>query len=316
MKIGAAVGCLTYPGYAPPYEDALRTIGRLGFDCAELIAYTSEDLVEYYTPGRIRELRGILDGEGLELSEFILYSHAVAGLSESSKAKRAEALDLFQRGLDVAEALGTDIVNTVSNWPSEVHAGIPYLPLNIHPYMPGFDRFNPKHHFDIPPHFDAEAQWERYMASLEAAVSLCEARRIRFALEGHANVICGSTDAMLRAFDRIPSPYFGTNFDVAWQFMQREYPPMSVYKLGRRIFHTHLRDTDGLMCYSYPIGQGVIDWNHFVRALKEVGYSGVLSLELAGLEQPEKHLANSLAYVRRIVDEESAHQSEEKEAHP
>lgn len=306
MKIGAAVGCLTYPHYQPPYENVVRRIGELGFDGVELIAYTAEDLKTYYTRQRINSLKSIMNNEGLELTEFILYAHAVSGLSAEDKRQRAEALAFFQRGLEVAQELGTGIVNTVSNWPDEMHAPIPYVPLNFHPFQPGYDRFEPKHHFDLPPNFDASSQWERYLEALAAAVELCAAQKMRFALEGHANVIAGTTDAMLRAFDRIPSPWFGTNFDVAWQYMQREYPPMSVYKLRERIFHVHLRDTDGMICYSYPIGQGVIDWNLFVRALKEVGYNGVLSLELAGLNRPEKYLKESMEYMRRVLREENA----------
>lgn len=306
MKIGAAVGCLTYPNYDPPYEDILLRLSAMGFDFAELIACTPRDLTEYYTAERIREFRRIIDGEHIPISEFILYASVVTGFSSQDRAAKQRAFDDFRRGLDVAQELGTDIVNTVSNWTEEMTAPIGYAPLNIHPYMPGFDRFEPKHHFELPANFDAASEWERYMESLAEAVALCEARGIRFALEGHANVICGSTDALLRAYDRIPSPAFGTNFDVAWQFMQREYPPMSVYKLRERIFHVHLRDTDGLMCYSYPIGQGVIDWNLLVRALKETGYTGVLSMELAGLNRPEKYLAESLAYMRRILEEEGA----------
>lgn len=306
MRIGAAVGCLTHPHYQPPYEEAVRAIGRLGFDGVELIAYTAENLSGYYTADRIANLREMIQGEGLALTEFILYSDAVSGLTDERAWERDRALDVLERGLDVAGALGTDILNTVSNWPEGMAAPIPYPPLNIHPYLPGFDRFEPKHHFDLPQNFDAAGQWERYMGSLACAVELTRKRGMRFALEGHANVIAGTTDAMLRAFDRIPDPLFGTNFDVAWQFMQREYPPMSVYKLRERIFHVHLRDTDGMLCYSYPIGQGVIDWNLFVRALKEVGYKGYLSMELAGLNRPEKYLKESLAYMRRILDEEGA----------
>ena len=32
MKVGAAVGCFTHPHYEPPYEEAVKTIGELGFD--------------------------------------------------------------------------------------------------------------------------------------------------------------------------------------------------------------------------------------------------------------------------------------------
>jgi len=306
MKLGAAVGCFTVNHYAPPYEEAVRTIGEMGFDGLELIAFTAEDLNGYYTKERNKNLRAMIDGYGMQLSEFILYAYAVVGLLHPDAAKRQESIDFFRRGLDVAAELGADTINIVSNWPDELKAPIPYAPLSIHPYMPGFKNFEPKHTLELPQNFDAPAVWDRYIGSLTRLVELCEQYKIRFALEGHANVVIGTTDAMLRAFDRIPSPYFGTNFDAAWQMMQREYLPWSVYKLRDRIFHVHLRDTDGLICYNYPVGQGVIDWNGFVRALKEVGFNGFLSMELGGLANPRKYVKESLDYMRRIIEEEGA----------
>lgn len=306
MKIGAAVGCFTYPHYEPPYEDAIDIIGKMGFDGLELIAYTSEDLAGYYTPERCARLKKQIAHYGMELSEFILYAHAVVDMLNESRVKRDQALGVFERGLETAARLGTDIINMVSNWPDELRAPIDYAPLSIHPYMPGFDRFEPKHILTLPEPFDARGLWDRYIESLGRAVKLCEQYKIRLALEGHANVVIGTTDAMLRAFDQIQSPMFGTNFDAAWQFMQREYLPWSVYKLGEKIFHVHLRDADGLICYSYPLGQGVIDWNGFVRALKNVGFDGFLSMELGGLARPEKYVKESLEYMRNILREEDA----------
>ncbi|MDL2205299.1 sugar phosphate isomerase/epimerase [Eubacteriales bacterium OttesenSCG-928-N13] len=306
MKIGAAVGCFTINHYAPPYEEAVKTIGEMGFDGLELIAFTAEDLNEYYTTERNKNLKAMIDGYGMQLSEFILYAYAVVGLIDPNPQKRQQAIDIFHRGLDVAAELGTDIINTVSNWPVELTAPISYPPLSIHPYMPGFKNFEPKHTLSMPQNYDAPGLWDRYLESVAKLVALCEQYKIRFAMEGHANVVMGTTDAMLRAFDRVPSPYFGTNFDAAWQMMQREYLPWAVYKLRERIFHVHLRDTDGMLCYSYPVGQGVIDWNGFVRALKEVGYNGFLSMELGGLANPQKYVKESLDYMRRILKEEGA----------
>ena len=56
MKIGCAVGCFTYPHYDPPYENAIRKIGELGFDGLELIVAEKEDLRQYYTPSRDRNI--------------------------------------------------------------------------------------------------------------------------------------------------------------------------------------------------------------------------------------------------------------------
>ena len=306
MKIGAAVGCFTTEHYAPPYEDAIRTIGEMGFDGLELIAFTSDDLKGYYTPERIRNLKSMIDGYGMQLSEFILYAYAVVGFLDPDPKVRQEALDFFKRGLDVAAEFGTDIINTVSNWPNEMTAPISYPPLWIHPNMNGYKLFDPKHRFNLPDDFDGRVIWDRYIDALRKVVEMCEQYKIRFALEGHANVVIGTTDGILRAFDHIPSPYFGTNFDAAWQEMQREYLPWSVSKLGEKIFHVHLRDTDGMLCYSYPVGQGIIDWNGFVRALKKVGFNGFLSMELGGMADPKKYVKESLDYMRRILKEEDA----------
>ena len=123
-------------------------------------------------------------------------------------------------------------------------------------------------------------------------------------MEGHANVVVGTTDGFLRAADHIQSDHFGTNFDTAWQLLQREYIPWSVYKLGDKIRHVHLRDGDGLLCYSYPPGMGIIDWHGFIKALKDVGYDGFLSFELTGFEEGEKYIREAKEYMERVLTEE------------
>ena len=45
MKIGAASWCFTHPHYQPPYEEAIKTVGSLGVDGIEMIAYNSDDLM-------------------------------------------------------------------------------------------------------------------------------------------------------------------------------------------------------------------------------------------------------------------------------
>jgi sugar phosphate isomerase/epimerase len=144
------------------------------------------------------------------------------------------------------------------------------------------------------------------MDSLEKLTALCEKSNMYLALEGHANVIVGTTDAFLRATDRIKSAHFTTNFDTAWQMVQREYLPWSVYKLRNRIRHVHLRDCDGTFCYQIPPGMGIIDWNGFVRALKEVGFNGTLSFELGGLKYPKRDILFAKEYMTKILQEENA----------
>ena len=305
MKLGCAVGTFTYPSYAAPYDEAIKTVGELGFDGIELIAFSIDDLYNYYTDEKIAEHKKQCDSYGLEVSEFILYAPLVEGLLAHTTQEKQKAYDIFKQGLDVAAKFGTKIINIVSNWPLELTTPYhPYVPYYIHPNMDGAKKFQSKMKLNLPPNFDASFVWENYMQSLEHVVKLCESYDIKLALEGHANVIVGTTDAFLRAADRIKSPYFTTNFDTAWQFMQREYLPWSVYKLNNRISHVHLRDGDGLICYKYPPGHGIIDFNGFVRALKEVSFDGFLSFELSGLADSVNQVRRAKEYMEQVLREE------------
>ena len=304
MKIGCAVGCFTYPHYDPPYENAIRKIGELGFDGLELIVAEKEDLCQYYTPSRIKELRSMYESYGMELSELALYATVVTGLMETGKAEKQAAYDLFERGVETAKKLGTDKINIVSNWPNEFTAPIPYIPCHFHPN--GVSPFSPKLMMDIPRNYDAKGAWDNYIESLQVLTEICEKNQMDFLVEGHANVVVGTTDAFLRASDQIASERFCTNFYTAWQLVQREYLPGSVYKLGEKIKHIHVRDGDGMLCYSYPPGMGIIDWNGFVKALLNIGYDGFLSLELAGFDDPDKYIKEAKEYMERILIEEGA----------
>lgn len=304
MKLGCAVGCFTYPHYNAPYEDAIKKIGDLGFEGLELIAAEAEDLDRYYTANRMKELKNIYTGYGMELTEFVLYAHLVTGLMERGARQKEEAFDIFRKGVEKAVALGTDKINIVSNWPNEMKAPIDYLPCYFHPSLSA--PFEPKLKMELPAGYDAKGAWENYIDSLKTLTEICEDAGIDFVLEGHANVEIGTTDGILRAADHIRSDHFGTNFDTAWQLVQREYLPWSIYKLGSMIRHVHLRDGDGLLCYSLPPGMGIIDWNGVVRTLKEIGYQGFLSFELTGYKEPELYISAAKAYMEKILKEEDA----------
>ena len=68
----------------PPFDAALRRLARTGCKGFELTAW-SVDMLGYYTPDVVGELRSIADGEGLSLTNFFFnlpFNHA-AGAATS-----------------------------------------------------------------------------------------------------------------------------------------------------------------------------------------------------------------------------------------
>jgi sugar phosphate isomerase/epimerase len=298
MRLGCTAWAFTAPRYNPPYEAAIATIGELGFDGLELILHDPSDLESYWTPRKVDEIVRLYRSHGLTLSEFALYQNVVAGLPDLRADEKARSLEHFDRGCRLARSLGAEIVNMVAQWPIGLIAPIPYPPSYTHVNPPGYEAFEPKFRMTLPPDFDWDAIWANYVDSMAQATRVAADHGLRLALEGHAHVIVPHTDSFLRLFDHVRHPALGANLDVAWQFVQREYVPWSIHKLKERIFHVHVRDADGLACYSLPVGAGILDWDGIVAALRQVGFDGFLSLEIGRYADPRRYAAESLAYQR------------------
>jgi sugar phosphate isomerase/epimerase len=301
MKVGCTAWAFTAPRYNPPYEEAIRDIGEMGFDGLELILFDPSDLKNYWTPRKIDEIVRLYRSYNLTLSEFALYQNVVAGLPDLDPAAKSRSLDHFDQGCKLAVALGADVVNMVSQWPIGLKAPIPYPPSYIYNNVPGYVAFEPKLKMELPEPFDWDAIWANYVDSMRQATEIARSHGLRMALEGHANVIVSHTDSFLRLFDQVPDPSLGTNLDIVWQFLQREYIPWTIYKLKEKIFHVHVRDGDGLACYQLPVGDGILDWDGIVQALGKVGYDGFLSLEIGTYANPGPYAKRSLDYLREVI---------------
>ena len=71
----------------------------------------------------------------------------------------------------------------------------------------------------------------------------------------------------------------GYNLDAGWTQLQREYPPVAVFKVRGHLMNLHMRDIDGRMRQFPHIGQGVMDFKGIVDALKAVNFDGYASIE-------------------------------------
>jgi sugar phosphate isomerase/epimerase len=89
-----------------------------------------------------------------------------------------------------------------------------------------------------------------------------------------------SAASMLRLIEQVQSPALGMNLDPSHLFPLGELPHAVVYQLRERIMHCHFSDNDGLTNVHWRPGKGKIDWEALLRALNEVGYDGIISIEL------------------------------------
>jgi sugar phosphate isomerase/epimerase len=263
MKFGASIWPFQWD---PPYDRAIRRIAGLGFRAIELIAWTREVLDTYYTPATIRELKAVLDGEGVELSELV---STPRGMASEESARREAAVEHFRRLIDVAVELGTSMVNTVSSYPLDL--SFPHMTV-----LPLVQQL----HAPVPPGLDWSGNWMRYVDVVRRCAQMCEEAAVHYALEAHPFRYVSNAAGMLRLIDHVGSPALGMNFDPSHLFPCGEIPHVVVYQLAGRIFHCHFSDNDAVTNVHWRPGQGKIDWVAVLRALSETGFGGTVSIEL------------------------------------
>ncbi len=114
---------------------------------------------------------------------------------------------------------------------------------------------------------------------MKACLERAKAHQMKFSIENHTQTMIPVTDSFLRLWDVVKDPAFGCNLDCGWAMNQREYPPLAIRKLNRRLLNLHVRDIDATMRDYVAIGDGVMDFNAIGAAVKTIGFNGFLTLE-------------------------------------
>jgi sugar phosphate isomerase/epimerase len=264
------------PGAHP--EEAIDIIGSLGFEGVELIANSRQDIDEYWTDATIDRIRTQLERNRLVLIQFPFFQPVVEGLTSRNPEERKHSLTYFEKGCRLAKKLGAPMVNIVAPWARELTASTEYLPR----YFMSDPTFGEKFHINIASSFDWEELWTLFVEAIRACVEYAKAYGLRFSVENHTHTMLPVTDSFLRLWDAIRDPTLGFNLDCGWAMNQREYPPLAIRKLNRRLMNLHLRDIDSRMREYVAVSEGVMDFRAIANAVKTIDFAGFLSLEQDG----------------------------------
>lgn len=208
------------------------------------------------SPAQLREIRKQLDDAGVKLSvlDTGVYKITLPGTQPAGEnaadlnpvaGEYEKQLDDLKRAADAAHTLGTDRLRIFT-----------------------FKRVA-----------DPKAVFERVTQELYKAIAVAKDQNVTLLVENEfdCNVATGAETAQL--FKTIPDRALMHNWDPGNCYESGEQPfPKAWDQLDHsRISHMHLKDASGKAWK--PIGGGEIDFMGQFRALKQMRYSGTLSLE-------------------------------------
>jgi len=215
-----------------------------------------------------REVRRIAESLGLSFSGFCAQLQGAVtwgGLEESAGLQWR--IDKTKQALDTTAELGGNIVTT--------HAG-------------------------VLPEDKSDPAYEILLGSVGEIAEHGAKVGVYFALETGQE----TPRALGDFIDEIGNPWLKVNYDPCnlLRFGSEAGTIQGVRILGDKIIHTHAKDwnpaTMGATC-----GEGLVPWDGYIQALRDIAYSGVLAIEdETGNENMIESIGRSYAFLQGFLD--------------
>ncbi len=286
MKIGSVAWGWTLTPEDLPVGDSLERIAdgvkALGFD---IIDYLSDfdSLDTYFTDQTATRIGEYCRGIGLTVAGLVFQSNLWNQIDPAIKQKQ---LDYFAKCAQAAKALGASTISCI----------IPG-PFGAKPNRAGSP--SEKTTSNLPDDYSWEKDWDNYVSQMSKACDIAADTGLRIALECFPQSLCSTPHAMLKVLEDVNKPNFGIQLDTAHLMNQRIDVETAIYMLGGdRIFNVHAKDSDGLTRGNLPCGVGLVDYTAVIRALKNVGYNGNISIEVEFTDNPVRYMKQALDHLR------------------
>jgi len=110
---------------------------------------------------------------------------------------------------------------------------------------------------------------------------------IALELEPFKLSLINTLEKMVQFLNDVRHPAVRANLDISHLALAHT-PAADIQRLKGRIAHAHFSDCDGKVHGDLPPGRGVVDFIPYLTQLKEVGFSGTVSIELEYSPEPAK----------------------------
>jgi sugar phosphate isomerase/epimerase len=254
-------------------EDALVILAELGYQSVALtLDYHALNPYDPGLPEQLAAVKGLLRKHGLRSvvetgARFLLdprRKHQPTLLSAEA-ADRARRLDFLRHAVDVAAELGSD---AVSFWSGTPRDGAP----------------------------DADLM-DRLVEGCRELCAHADGRQARLAFEPEPGMFIDTMARFAELRERVNHPRFGLTLDVGHLHCQGEVPIREHVQRWRDVlWNVHVEDMRRGTHDHLMFGEGEMDFGEVLGALREVGYTGGLHVELSrhshdAVETPRRALA-------------------------
>ena len=290
MKIGSvAWGWTPAPEDMPEGDSLIRIadqIKELGFEIVDYLSdYNSLD--SFFTDEKSKEIGDYSRSIWLEVGGLVFQSNIWNQTDETIKQKQ---LDYFRKCANSAKCMGASAVSCIIPGPYGAKPNRRPSPSD-------------KIALNLPSDYNWDRDFGNYIAQMTKACDIALEYGLKIALECFPGSLCSTPDAMLKVLESVNRKNLGIQLDTAHLMNQRIDIETAVFMLGgARIFNVHAKDSDGMTRGNLACGTGLVDYTAVLRALRNVGYKGNISVEVEFTGNPKRYMRQAFNNLRECMD--------------
>jgi D-psicose/D-tagatose/L-ribulose 3-epimerase len=272
----------------PEGDSLLRiadNIKEIGFDIVDYLS-DSDSLDKFFTEQKAKETGDYCRGIGLEVGGLVFQSNIWNQTGEAVKQKQ---LDYFKKCANAAKAMGASAISCIIPGPYGAKPNRRPSPSD-------------KMAINLPADYSWEKDFGNYTAQMAKACDIAAEYGLKIALECFPGSLCSTPDAMLKVLECVNRKNMGIQLDTAHLMNQRIDIETAIFMLGgERIFNVHAKDSDGLTRGNLACGTGLVDYIAVLRALKNVGYKGNVSIEVEFTANPKRYMKQAFDHLQECI---------------
>lgn len=269
------IGMFTSGYQRNPLEDAFQDAKRFGYDYIELWGARPHAFPYDLKAGDIDLVKALIDKYEMPVLGFTPEHNAYPyNYMIGSEAQRCDAVAYLKLSMDMAKEMGADFTLT-----SPANGGY---------------------------YATTEELWERMIKTIGELGEYADKIGHKLCVEAltpFESNICKSANDLATLFKHVPSPNVVGMCDIVPPFVQQESILSYFNKLGKKMYHLHIIDSDGTSDTHVMPGEGVLPMRELMTELKEMPYEGTATIELvsAYINEPRLYARRAINNVREML---------------
>ncbi len=255
------------------WEERLAAAGRAGYDFIDISIDESDERLSRldWTGSQRAELRRAIANSGVNVSTMCLSAHRKYPLGSRNSEIRRQGLEIMYKAIEFAVDIGLRVVQVMA-----------------------YDVFYERS--------DVETQ-ARFKEGLATGAQMAGQAGVMLGIENLDTPFVENASQGLALINEINSPWLQLYLDMGNLAAAGYYPPDELRLAKDHLLGIHVKDAAPRVIRGIPFGEGIVPFQEIFETLHEIGFWGMLAVEMWSYMHPEEDPYRHAAAARQFVDE-------------